>query len=239
MLLMDYSKTFYDKYIEKTCKLLIITENKQSVMLKNIISQFMLNENKILSFDLEYDKDREITLIQIGFYIDNELIIVFFNPNVTPKIYNIIEPLFIDMNVAKIGHGTDSMDVPALYRLFNDDVKMTAFLMRLYDTRFLCEYIIAITGEKKCNVYHCLETFEVVDKEQVDFLYDVEKKLGKFWLNPINIKSLKENVINYAMYDVIYLKKLLTQLKTHIRNRKLNYNLPLQVTRLMLLSKQA
>lgn len=239
-MLMNYNRTFFDSYINKTCKLLIVTKNEQINHVKEIAKEFMKMENKVLVFDLEFSTTkthgRQMAIIQLGFHIGDELIIVFFDPNTTPNIMNTIEPLLIDTDIAKVGHGTDSLDVPALYKLFNDDVKMTAFLLRLYDTRFLCEYINVITEQKRCNIYHCLELFNVVDQSQIEYLHNVEKNLGKLWFNsPLNITKLSENIITYAMYDVVYLKHLLVNLKTQILDLKLDYNVALHVTRLMLL----
>ena len=234
---MEYKKTFYDKYIKKTCKLLMLLDDNQLKQTMEIINLFNEQKRKTLVFDLEFDKDREITLFQIGFHIDKELIIVIFNPILTPLIYRVIEPLFIDDTVIKIGHGTDSLDVPAIYNLLKDPIKTTKFIMKLYDTRFLCEYISTITKNIKCNVYHCMKIFNVVDDVQLDYLYGIESKLGKFWNKPTNIKTLSNDMITYAMYDVVYLKQLLKNIKKNIKHLNLDYKLPLQATRILLLSK--
>lgn len=236
----EFKRTFRDEQINKTCRLFIVTEISHIESVRDIIKKFNDNTHKILSFDLEFNNDKKrgryISLFQLGFYFETQLIIIFFDPNTTPTIMPIIIPLLTDMSTIKIGHGTDSLDLPQINLLLSKN-EMIDFIRKLYDTRYLCEYVNMLGSDNKCNVYHCLDIFNVINQEQIDFLHGVEEKLGKFWLKSSNIKTLSEIIITYAMYDVVYLKKLLHNLKQKIEKHNLDYNLCLQFTRLLFLSR--
>ena len=235
-----YYKQFFDKYINKSCKLLIVKNKETLQEYKSVMKAFLsLKRIKTCGFDLEFNNEhgtRQIALIQLALYFDNEIIIIFIDskPSTLPE----FKQLLVDQTVSKIGHGTDSLDIPALYKLLNDNDKILLFTKSLYDTRFLCEYLNSLTDNRLCNIYHSIEKFQVIDKEQVDFLAKNEKKLGKFWLTIININTLSKPLIEYAMYDALYLKKLTVNLKAIIKDKQLSYNLITDTTRLILLLRQ-
>jgi|SaaInlStandDraft_4_1057021.scaffolds.fasta_scaffold20982_3 hypothetical protein len=240
-----YYKSFHDADLEKHCKLLIVTDKDKELLFTQLLNDFIkLPDIKTCGFDLEFntpDKstgERRIALIQIALYF-KEIIIVFIDPEKLSKSTN---ELFINMlsnkSILKIGHGTDSLDIPALYKYINDKDKILSFTNSLYDTRFLCEYTNIFTENKYCNIYFSIEYFGVVKEKQIDFLAENEKKLGKFWLIYIDINKLPKALIEYAMYDALYLKQLAINIKTIIDDNGDNYNLILSVTRLVLLLRQ-
>ena len=75
--------------------------------------------------------------------------------------------MLTDKTICKIGHGTDSLDIPALYKYINDKEKIIQFTNSLYDTRFLCEYINTFTPNKLCNIYFSIKYFNVVKEKQI------------------------------------------------------------------------
>ena len=231
-------KTFYDEYIKKTCNLLIIKDENTLPEFDQIFNNFMKLETKICSFDMEFNnskkRGRYISIIQLGLYIHNNLFIIMLDTETVPKTLPYVTKLFIDETIVKIGHGTDSLDVPAVNKLLGDEYTIR-FINRLYDTRFLCEYVHILTGETKSNLYAGYSQFNVVDKKQIDNLENIEHHLGNFWNTTIHITSLSDNLINYAMYDVIYLMKLLTNIKKRIIELELDYTLGVHVTRWMLM----
>jgi hypothetical protein len=241
-----FYKSFYDTDLEKHCKLLIVTDKDRELLFTQILNDFIaLQTVKTCGFDLEFNTPskstgkRRIALIQIALYFKKEIIIIFIDPE---KLSASTNELFISMltnkSICKIGHGTDSLDIPALYDYINDKEKIIAFTNSLYDTRFLCEYVNTFSDNKFCNIYFSIEYFGVVNEKQIDFLKDNEKKLGKFWLIYIDINKLPKTLIEYAMYDALYLKQLTKNIKGIIEDNGDNYNLILDVTRIVLLLRQ-
>lgn len=241
-----YYKHFHDKYIDKNCKLLIVTNTEVEQEYCNIMNEFLdIKRLKTCGFDLEFNqpkkqtKVRRIALLQMALYFDDQVIIIFVDPTLLSKNSNkLLKQLLIDQNIIKIGHGTDSLDIPALYEYLHDDESIISFTKTLFDTRFLCEYLNSLTDNRLCNIYHCIELYKVIDKKQINFLEANEKKLGKFWLSHIDIRKLSKPLIEYAMYDALYLKNLLIKLKTTIKTQSLSYSLIVDVTRLVLLLRQ-
>jgi len=234
------NKIFYDKYIDKTCNLLIIKDKTYIPIFDEIYKRFMNLENKVCGFDMEFNNDKEngryISLIQLGLFIDEKLYIIMLDTTVVVETLSYVRKLFSDTSIIKIGHGTDSLDVPAIKILLGEEDTIK-FINRLYDTRFLCEYINTLTGEKLCNLYAGYSRFGAIDKEQIDFLEKNETKLGKFWMNTIHISKLSNALISYAMYDVVYLFKLLINIKSEIKKLNLDYTLCVHVTRWMILTR--
>lgn len=231
-------KTFYDKYINKTCNLMIITNNSFMSKFIKIYDKFMKLENKICGFDMEFNNSKArghyIALIQLGLYINNELHIIILDTETVPEMLPYVTELFTNESIVKIGHGTDSLDVPATIRMIGEE-NAIRFINRLYDTRFLCEYVHTLTGESKCNLYAGYSQFDVIDEEQTNYLEAVESKLGKFWMKTSHITALPDNLIIYAMYDVVYLMKFLANIKKRIEDLELDYTLGVQATRWMFL----
>ena len=245
---MVFDRIFYDKYIEKECKLLIIKNSSLETKFQEIVKNFLeLDRIKTCTFDLEFTQrqgknvygSRAIEIIQLGLHFDNELMILFCNPNIMSEQSNmILRDLLIDDCTLKIGHGSDSLDIPALFEFLNNDHDILRFISKFYDTRFMCEYLIALTDKTKCNIYTSLEQFNVIDNEQLTFLVKNEEAMGKYWWKTIDIRNLDEKVIDYAMYDTLYLKKLAYNLKEIIKSQDLCYNLILEISRYSVLVQQ-
>lgn len=239
---MSYYKTFYDKHVDKTVKLHIAYEKQHFPLLIDILTRFMdLKRQKTCAFDLEFSQvgGRKIAIIQFALYFDDEIIILFVNPRFLPNDINeMIKNMFTDITITKIGHGTDSLDIPAIYEFLNDKEKCLQFTSKLYDTRFMCEYIKALTDDKLCNIYQCMIDFKVIDKEHLNFLIENEKNLGKFWWKSLDIRHLNPVIIDYAMYDALYLKNLVKGLKMDIEKQNLDYNLLLECSRFSILLQQ-
>lgn len=240
---MSFNKTFYDESLEKQCNLIIVIDNRSENIMYNIVSNFInTKENKICGFDLEFNTfsgQRSVSLIQIALYLKDEIIIIFIDPAIlSNKANNIIKQLLISKHINKIGHGTDSLDIPALYKYLGNKTDIINFTNSLFDTRFLCEYQNSLTDDRLCNIYFCLEKYKIVNKKQLKFLHHNEEKLGKFWLKRINIKNMSDSFILYAMYDAIYLKQLAQAMKINIVQNNLSYNAIVEITRLVFLLKQ-
>ena len=240
-----FNREFYDSSLKKQCKLLIVINKSEEQYFQDFLKRY-LNKNirRIIGFDLEYNtppkstNQRAIAIFQLCFYLINFNFIIFYSPKIVSNETNdLMHQVLINKNIMKIGHGTDSLDIPALYTYLDDPDKCIKFTNTLYDTRFLCEYMNVITEDKLCNIYFLLEKFKAVDKKQLIALEENSKKLGEFWDSNINITTLSEDLIEYSMNDALYLKKLLANMKRSMKD-KFNYKLIVQVTRLVFLLKR-
>lgn len=241
-----FEREFFDESINKFCKLLIVKDKISEKYLETFLTKYLnTNKKKIMSFDLEFNtppgshKERVIAIFQIAFYLKNYVLIIFFNPILLNKNNNnLIKKLLISKNILKIGHGTDSLDVPAIFMYLDTDDDRISFINTLYDTRFLCEYENVITESKLCNIYYLLEKYSVLTPEQMNFLIINEQKIGKFWMNKIDLKNLSPELRDYSMYDALYLKKLLGSIKRDFKKLNYNYKLIIEATRFIFLLKR-
>jgi hypothetical protein len=245
-----FDKEFIDESLgSKSCKLLIVKDSKSEILLYKFLSRYLdstTNTSKrIIGFDLEFNTppgskgQRQIAIFQVSFYLKKYVLTIFFNPKLLEsKTNQLIHNLLTNKFIMKIGHGTDSLDIPAIYSYLDDKKKALDFTLGLYDTRFLCEFENIITGSKLCNIYHLLEKFQVVVPSQLTLLRSNESKLGHFWNKTIDLTNLSKELADYSMYDALYLKKLLGQIKKNFKTNKWRYQLVVQTTRLVFLIKR-
>lgn len=236
-----YYKIFFDEFINTECKLLIVNDEKTESEMINIMEQFInIKSNKICCFDMEFNQIKhghELFLFQIALFFPSHVDVLFVDPNILNSISTqLLHNILTDLTITKIGHGTDSLDIPTIHNFLGDnDFKL--FIKNLCDTRFLCEYLNSVYNERKSNLYYCYEKYNVVSLEHITMLKTVAQQIGKFWSIQKNIKNLDENLITYAIYDTIYLLKLKVLLKQDIIKHNLDYNLVNQIVRFGLLIK--
>ena len=256
---INFDKEFYDESISKNTKLLIINNQINETYFYNFLSKYLSkNKKRIIGFDIEFNtppgshNERVIAIFQIAFYFKKYVLVIFFNPLalgcmperqdipllINNKTNKLIIKLLTSQNIYKIGHGTDSLDVPAIYNYLNNKDDIIAFTNTLYDTRFLCEFTNVITGERLCNIYHLIDKYKVVKSEQMEWLKVNEKKLGDFWKKKIDINNLSPELRDYSMYDALYLKKLIILMKKDFTKSNYDFNLIIQATRLVFLLKR-
>jgi hypothetical protein len=241
-----FDKEFYDESISKNTKLLIVNNNETESYFSNFLSKYLSkNKRRIIGFDIEFNtppgshNERVIAIFQIAFYFKKYVLVIFFNPLLVNNNTNrLITKLLTSQNIHKIGHGTDSLDVPAIYNYLSNTDDIIAFTNTLYDTRFLCEFTNVITGERLCNIYHLIDKYKVVKPEQMEWLKVNEKKLGDFWRKKIDINNLSPELRDYSMYDALYLKKLIILMKKDFTKSNYDFNLIIQATRLVFLLKR-
>jgi hypothetical protein len=88
--------------------------------------------------------------------------------------------------------------------------------MNLYDTKFLCEYHHYINKiNLKCKIYDILFEMKIFNQEKLDNLNDIENKIGPIYNVKFNINDLNEYQIKYALYDVLFLPKLVNKFKDY------------------------
>ena len=243
-----FDKEFIDESLgSKLCTLLIIKSPSSETQAINFLTRYLKSKftKRVIGFDLEFNTppgskgQRQIAIFQISFYLKKYILTIFFNPKlVTLETNQLIHKLLIAPNIMKIGHGTDSLDIPAIYGYLNDTQKIIDFTCSLYDTRFLCEFENILLGTKLCNIYHLLEKFQVITPKQLKWLKTNEEKLGEFWRKTIDLTNLPNGLRDYSMYDALYLKRLLVKMKRYFKLKKWDYNLVIQTTRLVFLIKR-
>lgn len=242
-----FDKEFIDESLgNKLCKLVIIKDlNSEKYVCKILEKYIKSKKTHRIGFDLEFNTppgskgQRTIAIFQIAFYINNYILIVFFNPLLVSHDTNLLfHELLISKNIIKIGHGTESLDIPALQNYLNDDNKFVNFVLTLYDTRFLCEFENILTGNKMCNIYYLLDKYQVIIPKQLEWLKQNEDKLGAFWNKQIDIKNLSDELRDYSMYDALYLKELFNKMKLDYKKKGWDYHLVTQITRFVFLLKR-
>jgi hypothetical protein len=179
---------------------------------------------KYLCVDLEFN-NLKVALMQLYFVQDN--IIWLIDPSDLFLKDNLIK-LFTNINIFKIFHGSESLDVPYIYNeLLNKNLELIVkFNKKLIDTRFLCEYIKMLDlNITKCSLYDCLLYFDTIDLEQFDYLNQITKKMGKIYYIKWDVKNIEEkpNLIKYAYNDVLYLKDLQQDIYKLIISKYSNY----------------
>jgi len=244
-----FDKEFIDESLGGiNCKLLIVKDSKSETHAVAFLKEYLESKNKtkrVIGFDIEFNTppgskgQRQVAIFQIAFYLKDSVLVIFYNPNI---VTNSTNQLFIQLltasNIYKIGHGTDSLDIPAIYSYLGSPEKIWAFTLNLFDTRFFCEYENIITKEKLCNIYWLLEKFQVITNKQLQWLKSNESKLGEFWKMKIDITKLSPELRDYSMYDALYLKKLLIKIKSHFKSSNLDFKLVVQTTQLVFLLKR-
>lgn len=235
-----YYKTFYDSNVDCQCNILIISSDNKTDklhLLRSIVNDYLLLpfNKRICGFDLEYsncNKGNSSFLIQIALFFTKTIEVIFINPYDNDT-NDMLKSILLADSIL-IGHGTESLDIPEFTHVFSKN-EMKKIINSLNDTRYMCEYLNVLLNEQKSNLYYCYERFNVVSKEQIDMLNANVDEIGKFWNRPLSIDILLkkyENVITYAMFDVIYLQKLFINLCDAITKNLLSVSLINSYTRL-------
>jgi hypothetical protein len=165
-----------------------------------------------ICIDFEFYKN-EIALMQINFETDEKYNYIWLNnpKNFTQQQIDIfVKILLTNDKIYKILHGSESNDIPYLYNnILIDKQNIINFTRRLIDTRYLCEYAkYGISQDTKCSLYYALLFFSVINKQQFDYLENINKKMGPIQYIRWDLYKMNNNQIYYALYDVLYLKSL-------------------------------
>jgi hypothetical protein len=203
-------------------------------------------------FDFEFTY-RKIKLMQSNFetlslkgkYTNSYIWII--NPTeLDNTMHNIlIKNLMTTLSIHKIVHGSESLDIPYLYNeLFKKNKKIiNKFTRNLTDTRYLCEYYkICTNGDKICGMYDLLPYFETITNESFKQIDDIDNKLGPVQDRTWDIHNLSSFHIQYALYDVLFLKHLILDIYIKAKKNAPQYYksfryIPI-ITRYILIEKQ-
>jgi hypothetical protein len=188
------------------------------------------SDNKFyICIDCEFNT-KKIALIQINFEEDNNGNIFLLDPKIlSSKSLNILKnDILCNSKISKIFHGADALDIPYFfYDFFNSNKELISkFMENFIDTRFLCEYNNAYNllykniDSKLCNIYFLYEMYDIINLEQRKYLDHNEEIMGKLYNIFIEIDTMSDELINYTMYDVVYLKYLYKRMKSSITDYK-------------------
>jgi len=194
---------------------------KENKMIKKIIL-FIKNQNNFINdkhyigIDLEYNKvsksERQISLMQINIENNNNIAYIFilYPPDIQKKNLNIIKKLLTHKLMIKILHGGESLDIPYLFnQLLIKKTYINNFCSNFYDTKFLCDYKkLFDKSDLSCSIYTLLLKTNIINQKKYDELDNIEDILGPIYLINIDIYKLDENLLKYALYDVIFLPEL-------------------------------
>jgi hypothetical protein len=183
---------------------------------KKTINPDTLNEKPHVGVDYEFN-NRIIALMQLNFetYCDKDKESHSYIWLVSPGEFDdeqnkiLIKYLMTNLDIYKILHGPDSLDIPYMYNImFKNDIDVIlAFTKKMIDTRFLCEYMRQSIGlERKCNIYSAIKYFGTISEKKYDNLEDTHDAMGPVQDINWNIHKLSSYHIMYGYYDVLFLK---------------------------------
>ena len=199
-------------------------KNEQNIYFHAYILLYALeslfNKYFYIGVDFEYT-NKKIQLAQLNFEHSTSLksIIMMVSPSELEPIMmdNFIKLIICNKLITKILHGSDSLDIPYVYKLMleNDPSKIIKFTKGLIDTRFLCEYYKLNRNEasdNKCSIYDqdparsAIYYFKVVSEEQQNKLSELLESMPASHDIQWNIHKMPKSQVLYAQYDVIFLK---------------------------------
>lgn len=199
----------------------IDTHEKEMFMI-NIFNEFIINQNNninekhYIGIDFEFNQVskglRDVALMQINLENDmNKGYIFVLNPTKL-KSLEILLKLITHKRMIKILHGAESLDIPYLFnQLLITKDNIDNFCSNFYDTKFLCDYnnLIKYNDIQKCGIYHLLVNNNIISKKQYEKLEKIEEKTGPIYMIHIDIYKLSIGVLQYSLYDVLYLPELI------------------------------
>ena len=217
-----YSKDYF-KNVKNKIYQNIVVKSKEDI---NSMIEYFNYFDKIANFkdknaglDFEFNSSpdgKKIALFQINLQSEEEKarIYLFYPPDLNVDQINILIELLTNINIKKILHGAESLDIPYLFKnIFTTNELRNSFTMNLFDTRYLCEYYhIEMNKEnEKCKIYSLLRELNVINDNQYDMLIKNEEEMGPIYLIDIDVRNLSSNTMLYSAFDVLYLPDLLSK----------------------------
>lgn len=216
------SKYYFNKKInwKKEYEITVVKTDKDINSMLKYFSDFikLKSKNKYVGLDFEFNSSPEgkkIALFQINLESDNNeaKIFLFYPPDLNHRNMDILVKLLTDINIKKILHGAESLDIPYLFKnIFINNKLRNQFCNNLFDTRYLCEYYhLENKMDAKCKIYRILRQMDVIDDNQLNMLLKNEEDMGPIYLIDIDVRNLDNNTMLYSAFDVLYLPALLTR----------------------------
>jgi hypothetical protein len=224
-LILNGLKEFYPKTNNIRYNVLKVDNaNKINIMIYQMKS-FIKNQNKAkhyIGIDLEFNKvskdTKDIALMQINMENDKkEAYIFLFKPSELNNNKKVLVELLTSPHIIKILHGSESLDIPYIFNeLLVTKKNIDNFCSNFYDTKFLCEYYNIMNRIKKsCSIYSLLEDHNIITHKKVKELEANEKDMGSISEITIDIYNMNDNILKYALYDVIFLPQLIKKLLSY------------------------
>lgn len=218
-LILKGKDNFHKKLNNKTYSVLVVDDKEKLSYMNKKFKEFN-NDKTIIGLDFEFKKvskeSKEIAIAQINLENDdtNAYIFIFYPPKLNKKGLGRFIRLLTNKNIIKVLHGGESLDIHYLFdSILKNDDNIQNFVYNLYDTKFLCEYYhVEKNIINKCSIYNFLEEFKIIDTKNIKHLNDLENKIGEIYLVEFDIDNLNNNLIEYALYDVIYLPSLIKKI---------------------------
>jgi len=219
-MILEKDKLFHhDLKLKGKIKLYVGKNKEKLLQIKDILQQYLVflnkqEEKQILALDFEFNKGT-IAMAQLNldyFKIDSQDVILLFDP--TDKlITETFKKVVIHQNIWLILHGAESLDLPYLTRqLIKKPKDMVKMFQNFVDTKHLCDYTLIDKEEGRCKINYLLQQQGIITKEFLDIMLKNEKKMGPIYLVHVDISKLKESLLLYSAYDVIFLPELIRKL---------------------------
>lgn len=197
-----------------------------------------------LGLDFEFNT-KVVAMMQINFEqpllnLYNYSLIFLFDPNQLNIKWKrmLTSRILCNKKVVKILHGSDSLDIPFVYNelLENDSEMIKNFNLSFIDTKFLCEYSYYSKNQQlgKCKINYLLLKEGIISQNKFDELQKEEENMGPIYDIIIDINNISELLINYTLYDVLYLYHLTKFYKTQFKD----YDLINEITQLTFMQKR-
>lgn len=179
-----------------------------------------------IGIDFEFNK-RKIALCQLCFFSTkkNKYIWVIDPKELdTLQMKLFIQYVLTSSYINKLLHGSESLDLPYLFTevFMNDKQYIMTFVNKLIDTRFLCEYqkISSNYPDKKCSIYDALLYYKSIEQNKYDELMKINKEVSPEFHANWNIHTIDENGMRYAVYDVLFIKRLYIDIIKQIKSKQ-------------------
>lgn len=178
----------------------------------------------LMGIDFEFNT-KKVALMQILFEVHKKSKIVkkyyiIYPPSLDSKIYDYLKyNIMSNVNIMKILHGSESLDIPYLVEVFYDFeiIPIIDFFKSMIDTRYLCEYINIVNKEPNiCRIYDLLVKLKIISEDEKHNLDINEENMGHIYEIFIDINKLTPELITYAIHDVVYLADAYNVLKNQI-----------------------
>ena len=204
-----------------------------------------LYDNKFyLGLDFEFNT-KVVAMMQINFEqpllnLYNYSLIFLFDPNQLNIKWKkmLTTRILCNKKVVKILHGSDSLDIPFVYNeLLDNNIDMIKnFNLSFIDTKFLCEYSYYSKNQQlgKCKINYLLLKEEIISQDKFDQLQKEEENMGPIYDIIIDINNISELLINYTLYDVLYLYHLTNFYKINFKD----FDLINEITQLTFMHKR-
>jgi hypothetical protein len=211
----------------------IVTKDDANNFVKFIRKDNDEKIKKYVGIDFEFFKN-DATLWQMAFF-DNKIIFVIDPSALSEKNIRVIRrKLLCSRNYIKILHGSESLDLPYVFKLLNNNAKyFTKFIKYFVDTRFMCETIKSASSDMRCSLYDGLYATNTITEDVYKNIKNIEKSNGPIYKIQWNLKMMTQNEIYYAANDVRYLLRFYENMKKKLDD----IDFVISFTRLVMINK--